>query len=305
MESHRQRRAAATTVARATSAVPMLFPSVTIPGAGTYQDGGTRLRNNNPLYLGLSEVRRLWPSTPLPDAVVSLGICSASVTDSPKIGTSFRNILIDGWIPRAYRTFNSSYDGEESWREIWELLDDEARSRYIRLNVPFPTGARQSIDNPNQMDGLSKWVQKQPLQFLQIPRAISLLLKSSFFFELDSLPRFQYGLFLCTGSVQCRTPPKQTIEALQSLYPERITFYKNDIDLGVYLSNKDIYGFNLDFSPTTFNALCEDIFQTDVVKPQEPKGVTALQNGSTTMIIITPEQYKLAEIEEKVASMQR
>lgn len=85
-------------------------------------------------------------------------------------------------------------------------------------------------------------MRKQPLQFLQVPRAISILLKSSFFFELDSPPQFQCGLFLCTGTVRCRTPPKQTIEALLSLYPGQISFYKNNIDLGVYLLERDICG---------------------------------------------------------------
>ncbi|OJD09641.1 hypothetical protein AJ78_09001 [Emergomyces pasteurianus Ep9510] len=141
--------------ARATSAAPVLLPSVNISGK-SYQDGGVRPQNNNPLLLGLSEVRRLWPTTPILDVVVSLETGSALTKNSSTV-SCFYNVLMNDMLLRGYQSINSSYDGEESWKQIKNLLPTEVRSEknFLRLNVPFPSGSRPSMDDAGAMDTLS------------------------------------------------------------------------------------------------------------------------------------------------------
>ncbi|OJD25537.1 hypothetical protein ACJ73_03090 [Blastomyces percursus] len=212
-----------------------LLPSIDIAGV-SYQDGGVRPQNNNPVLLGLSEVRRLWPATPTPDVVVSLGTCSEP--EHSPTASRFRNVLVDGMFSRGYRSISSSYDGEDSWKQLKGLLlETRAEKNYIRLNVPFPPGRRPSMDNAGAMDTLAQWVRKQSLEIEQA--SVSLLL-SSFFFVLDGKPEFQSGLFHCIGSIRCRAPARAVIRLLSSLHPTRIDFYKDDMNLGLPLSEEDI-----------------------------------------------------------------
>ncbi|EAS29982.3 uncharacterized protein CIMG_08728 [Coccidioides immitis RS] len=222
---------------RATSAVPGLFPSVNISEIGNLQDGGTRPQNNNPIHLGLSEVRRLWPTTPEPDVVISLGTGSESIARSPKAMT-FRNILMDGFISRGYRSLNSSYDGEETWRQIWNLLDEPTRTRYIRVNYPFPAGGPPAMNNTEAIEPLGRWVQKQLSQ--GIKQAAIMLLVSSFYFEVDIMPEFYSGGFHCRGSIRCRAPAHSVIKALKGLCPAPLYFFKESVNLGLCLSEDDI-----------------------------------------------------------------
>ncbi|OAX77258.1 hypothetical protein ACJ72_08446 [Emergomyces africanus] len=169
-------------IARATSAAPVLLPSVNIAGK-SYQDGGVRSQNNNPLLLELSEVRRLWPTTPIPDVVVSLETCSALMKHSPAV-SRFRNVLMDGMLLRGYQSINSSYDGEESWKQIKNLLPSEVRSEktFLCLNVPFPPGNQPSMSDAGAMDTLSQVNQNLTLDFFTVLDSLNveLLLELSF-----------------------------------------------------------------------------------------------------------------------------
>ncbi|KAL2364108.1 hypothetical protein RJZ56_002990 [Blastomyces dermatitidis] len=84
---------------------------------GSLQNGGTHPHNNNnPVHMALSEAQHLWPTTK-PDVVISLGTGSQSLVQSSKT-SSFQNVFVDEWLFWGYQAFNTSYDGEESWREI-------------------------------------------------------------------------------------------------------------------------------------------------------------------------------------------
>ncbi|KAH1802914.1 hypothetical protein KXX35_003157, partial [Aspergillus fumigatus] len=50
--------------ARATSAAPIFFPPIDLPGIGTCEDGG--LKQNNPAPICRAEIQLMWPSRPLP-----------------------------------------------------------------------------------------------------------------------------------------------------------------------------------------------------------------------------------------------
>lgn len=182
-------------------------------------------------------MRRLWPLTPKPDVVVSLGTCSPSIARSPRT-SRFRNVLVDGFLSRGYRFINSSYDGEESWRELQNLLGSQAQRNYVRLNTSFPPGRNSAMDNPD-VDGLARWVRKSLMGSAEIKQAKELLLLSSFFFRLEAVPNFQSGLFHCIGSIRCRMPARSVLRALSSLHT-RIDIFKNSINLGLHLTEEDV-----------------------------------------------------------------
>ncbi|KAL2367582.1 hypothetical protein RJZ57_008055 [Blastomyces gilchristii] len=213
-----------------------LFPSIDIPSVGSFQDGGMKQRHNNPIRLGLSEVRRLWPRTPKPHVVISLG--TGTVSRVLKTSDS-RNILLDGWLPRIYRSYMSSFDGEETWNELQGELDDQTRKNYFRFNHSF-TGARPSIVDIGAMENISQSIQKNPPEAHKMEEALLTLLASSLFFKLDSIPEFQNGFFLCVGTIRCYGPARPIIRALLALRPAHHEFYKDDINLGLYLSEDDI-----------------------------------------------------------------
>ncbi|EDN05103.1 predicted protein [Histoplasma mississippiense (nom. inval.)] len=227
--------------ARATSAAPFFFPSVTIDDEiGSFMDGGMRPQYNNPVNLGLSEIRRLWPSIKRPDVVISLGTGTQRGPGSPKMST-FRNILTDGWLLRGCRSYWALFDGELTWLELVNRLDREEREKYVRLNVCFP-GPRPALNNADCMGVLSRLVQEQVVP-QKSRQAVVLLLTSCFFFELDAVPQFHCGLFRCVGSIRCRGPARtvvRTLLSLQSAPEERLDFYKDEINLGFSLSEDNI-----------------------------------------------------------------
>ncbi|QSS64910.1 hypothetical protein I7I51_01985 [Histoplasma capsulatum] len=217
------------------------FPSVTIDDEiGSFMDGGMRPQYNNPVNLGLSEIRRLWPSIKRPDVVISLGTGTQRGPGSPKMST-FRNILTDGWLLRGCRSYWALFDGELTWLELVNRLDREEREKYVRLNVCFP-GPRPALNNADCMGVLSRLVQEQVVP-QKSRQAVVLLLTSCFFFELDAVPQFHCGLFRCVGSIRCRGPARtvvRTLLSLQSAPEERLDFYKDEINLGFSLSEDNI-----------------------------------------------------------------
>ncbi|MCJ1473164.1 hypothetical protein MMC13_001815 [Lambiella insularis] len=168
---------------RATSAAPVLFQSARISNVGTFQDGG--LKHNNPVNLALWESRQIWPSISQPDLVLSLG----TGTEIPKSPSAphFRHVFRDGFLPRIYRSFMSSLDGQNTWRDFVNHLDDESRRDYIRLNISLPTELL-ALDDESQMERLRQSVHLQfPLEQDDLETAFAIMV-SRFFFELDAIP---------------------------------------------------------------------------------------------------------------------
>ncbi|KKZ60267.1 hypothetical protein EMCG_04994 [[Emmonsia] crescens] len=213
-----------------------LFPSMDIPSVGSFQDGGMKQRHNNPIRLGLSEVRRLWPRTPKPQVVISLGTGTVAKILKPSYS---RNILLDGWLPRIYRSYMSSFDGEDIWNELHDELDNQSCKNYFRFNHSF-VGARPSMIDISAMEKISRSIQKHPPMVDKMEEALSTLLASSLFLEMDTLPEFRTGFFHCVGSIKCYGPTRPIIRALLALRPTRHEIYKDDINLGLYLSEDDI-----------------------------------------------------------------
>ncbi|PYI07374.1 FabD/lysophospholipase-like protein [Aspergillus sclerotiicarbonarius CBS 121057] len=224
-------------VARATAAAPPLFSTIDIPGLGTFQDGGMK-RHNNPVNLALSEARHLWPNAAGPDILISLGTGS----EAPKVparASRFRNILVDGWVPRIYRSVKSSFDGQTIWRELLGLLDDDVRGDYFRFDSSFPSGL-PAMDNTDCMDFLSERVRIQPGDCRSHQDAVTALLTACLFFRLDTMPEYRTGLFHCVGTIRCRAPAEPLIARLALIEGQRPDFFKDNINLGLSLSPDNI-----------------------------------------------------------------
>jgi hypothetical protein len=146
-----------------------IFTPKSIAGLGKFQDGG--LKHNNPLRLGLKEIRVLYPNDPSAKRSalkVSLGTGKAVDNDSGMDGSSswWRDI----WFIRLGRALWSSMDGDGSDDTVYskrpkrEDLESGVRTRrgeYFRFNVEF-IGREPRLDDASRIpDGTNTQMQNR------------------------------------------------------------------------------------------------------------------------------------------------
>jgi len=66
--------------------------------------------------------------------VVSIGI-GTSIKIKSLRAISFRHVVFDGFIPRLWRAYMLSFDGESNFRDVINSLDREDYKDYKRLNI--------------------------------------------------------------------------------------------------------------------------------------------------------------------------
>ena len=86
--------------------------------------------------LAVWESQRIWSISTTADVVLSLGTGTHGDLQSPK-APHFRHVLNDGFVPRLYRSFMSSLDGEQTWRESINRLEEGRKANYFRLNFHY------------------------------------------------------------------------------------------------------------------------------------------------------------------------
>jgi len=209
-----------------------------IPAIGTFQDGG--LKHNNPVNLALWESRQIWPSVTRPDLVVSLGTGTGRAVKSPS-APNFRHVFKDGFVPRLYRSFMSSLDGQSVWRDFINGLDERSREDYFRFNICFPD-EEPALDNTDSMDALRESVHLQTKSIQDCADTASALLISSFFFELAVLPQFDSGLYRCRGTIRCRLRGAVMIRSLIKLHPSHLEFVTDTETLAPFSGDSDVCG---------------------------------------------------------------
>ena len=210
-----------------------LFQPAQIPNIGTFQDGG--LRHNNPVNLALWESKLIWPSIKKPDLVLSLGTGTDIHPHSPN-APNFRHIFKDGFIPRLYRSFMSSLDGQSAWRDLMNRMDEQSREDFIRLNIVFPNEVPAINDN-DQKEELRKSVHIQPRDDLE---TLFALLASRFFYKLDAIPsRNSSGLYNCVGKICCKLPLETFTDAMRKIELENCFFTIGHQILGLLDVEKD------------------------------------------------------------------
>lgn len=195
------------------------FKPALVDGIGTLQDGC--LKHNNPIRIALWEVNRIWQFNPLRDLVLSLGTGTSKVRE-PLTPTSPqpKRASSDALIPRLFRSFSSSIDGESLWRDIYNGLTSLERPDYVRLNVTLEQ--EPAMDDTSSIDLLKSTVQDQAdLSHLQ--DICATLVVSSFYFELLRSPtldsNMRDGGYQCSGRVLCRGDPQEVLSALDRVLP--------------------------------------------------------------------------------------
>jgi len=190
-------------------------------------------RNNNPTAIGISESARIWPNSLL-DIVVSLGTGN-SCPGSPRLSGP-RGILHDGFLPRLYRSFMTSLDGQRIWDDLWNRLPAEARDRYFRLNIRFD-GKEPDIDNIAEMESLIVPGKRLPTDWETCLKIIRSLISKQFFFELDGCPLYRSGQFLCSGHIFCRFNGDLQLALLIYLRRMHARFFISDRPIAELLSH--------------------------------------------------------------------
>ncbi len=212
------------------------------------------MKHNNPVNLALWESRHIWPTSCQPDIVLSLGTgTNLHQTESTPRTASFRHIIQDGFVPRLWRSFMSSLDGQGAWRELWNRLDDSSRGQYFRTNIYLPDGAL-AIDDVNCMDELRMCARSQSQNDGFGQTTAFALLISSFFFELTSAPLYQNGKLYCKGTIRCRLQGHIISQALRRVHPTDLVFMTDHEVVGYYQGDKDLcsvcrrYGKKVEFA---------------------------------------------------------
>jgi len=90
------------------------------------------------------------------------------------------------------------------------------------------------------MDTLSKLVRSNPDRQQKYQETIVLLFAISFYFQLETKSEYYSDLFQCIGSIRCRASAEKVIEWIDIFDNSRKDFYKNTINLDLYLTSDDI-----------------------------------------------------------------
>ena len=102
-----------------------------------------------------------------------------------------------------------SMDGDKAWHEIRNTISPESTTRLHRLNVPLDD-QELGIDDVSRMDCLRQKAEAYLDSQDRLTPISDSLLAATFYFELDSPPRWVDEGFECHGSILCRLnmPPE-------------------------------------------------------------------------------------------------
>ena len=157
------------------------------------------MKANNPTGLGIWELKRIWPGSSKPSVVVSVGTGSrAKQIEFTHVSSTH---IHDGYLARAYRAFMSSpsLDGQTSWLDLLNGLEDEERKNYYRLNLSFD-GTEPELDDASCMPDIR---QKVLAQYVVSHKRKNALWASRFFFEICDKPQYYCGYYRCSGTILC------------------------------------------------------------------------------------------------------
>ncbi len=193
--------------------------------------------HNNPVRIALSERLRNDPSLLAPDVVVSLGTGAQKTSTSPRT-TDFRHVILDGYVPRLWRSYMSSFNGQKILDELMNSVDERKREDYIRLNSVLPSD-EPAIDNTDRMDELRESVHV-PEMYRVCKKTLYALLACAFYFELASIERVREGQYHCRGTIRCRLPGIPAVNLLTRCHVSNLVFLTDVETLGYYAGNLDL-----------------------------------------------------------------
>ncbi|KAH8655641.1 patatin-like phospholipase-like protein [Xylariales sp. PMI_506] len=187
---------------RCATAAPYYFKPRHIDGIGTFQDGG--LVYNNPSSIALEEVRVLFPATPEPSIVVSLGTGSARIAD-PLHTSSPRHLWKDSFPRRIIRTLWQYMNSKRAWQQLLFHQKVGKIGDFFRFDVEFD-GPEPALDNVLVMDEIRDMARETILDSPSLDKLVSRIRAELFVFELDPDCPYQLvnGIYECVGRIMCR-----------------------------------------------------------------------------------------------------
>jgi hypothetical protein len=163
---------------------------------GLFQDGG--LQHNNPASIAQWETRFVWPNKSEPDFALSLGTGTSSIVTECGAWSKSRFYV------RLFKSFMRNIDGEDAWRRFYNSLTPDTQARYYRLNIPF-SGPEPGLDDAPRIPDLKASVLKTiESDSLTLTAVKDSMIASMFYFELDSVPELEKGVYICSGYIFCR-----------------------------------------------------------------------------------------------------
>lgn len=215
------------------------FPPVDLPPLGECWDGG--LAHNNPAALCRQEIRYLWPWEPPLGVLVSFGTGRPARTAVP---SATRRRRLRRTLPRRrawnrlYRTLMNAMDGEASWAQLLQQVDEATRERLLRVNAVLP-GPEPAIDAAHTMGDLDQMAWEQGIG-VQGYRALWYLLSVSLFLELESVPLGNLGEHHCMGIIRCRLSGDCFLSTLDRLGMSVVDYLLDGVPLGVRVANDGV-----------------------------------------------------------------
>ena len=119
----------------------------------------------------------------------------------------------------------SNLDTEPKWLELKSQLEDNVKDNYLRFNIQLEN-IPCTIDNISAMDDYHNLVITQGGAAQQAKEAATALLVARFYFEMDYFPLQPLASTpnWYRGTIRCKGPTKQILEALQRLNPTDMDF---------------------------------------------------------------------------------
>ena len=146
---------------------------------------------------------------------------------------------MNGFVPRLWRSFMSSIDGQRVWRDFYNRFDARTRADNFRLNVYLPF-EEPGIDDISRMDELRSSVHSQTKHNRECPEVVIALLISSFYFELLGTPTYSSGKYTCNGVIRSRLSGSVCISVSERLLQPEWSFVMNTIILGRFEKADDL-----------------------------------------------------------------
>lgn len=162
---------------------------------------------NNPASIALQEVAALFPATPEPSLVVSLGTGSARAR-RPDTSKS-RPFWKDSFLLRVFRAFWQYGNSKRAWQQLLSHQKVGKTGEFFRFDVEFE-GPEPSLDDVNVMKEIGDIARETILDSSALDRLVFRIRAELFIFELDPRRPFQLinGVYECTGRIHCRLRAK-------------------------------------------------------------------------------------------------
>lgn len=194
--------------------------------------------HNNSIKLALWESLRIDSSLSRPDLVIFVKTGTSRKINSSR-AASFRHVLFDDFIPRLWRAYMFSFDGESNFRDVVNSLNRENREDYKRFNVVLSRN-ESTIDNISRMNELRQLVLNSQM-IRECKKTIYVLLIVSFYFELSSISSSLSGNRIrCLEMIRCRLSDQVMMKLLERIHSSRLFFVTHSKALKYYLDKRDL-----------------------------------------------------------------